>query len=99
MMAVVAAELLGLALACGARAQDSSIMQELDRQQEQVLQQLRDAQRRGDDRRDDRQRLDRQDAVRRDDLRREDLRRDEALREDRRRLMDEEDRRARDRGR
>lgn len=79
--------LFALSAAMPARAQSSSVMQELDRQQERLLPQLRDRQHRSDDDRADQRLLER-----RDDLRRDTLRED-----DRRRQAREDERRARDR--
>ena len=94
---------LAAALACvgapEASAQDSSVMQEIDRQQEQLLRALQERQRRLDDRRSDQRTLDRREDMRREEMDRDDVRRDEAREAERRRQIDEDERRERDRRR
>lgn len=70
-------------------AQDSLILQELQRREQDLLLQMREQQRRGDIREDER----------RDLARREDQRREGAREIDRRRLIEAEERRALDRRR
>lgn len=72
-----------------ADAQDSPILRELQRREQELILQMRERQRRGDIREDER----------RDLARREDLRREEAREMDRRRLIEAEERRALDRRR
>ncbi len=101
MSAAALVALLGAAPMPGT-AQDSLIMQELDRRQEHLLRELDARRRRQDQRRELEREADRREDVRREDMRREDMRRSDLRREqereeERRRQADEEARRARNR--